>query len=297
MSAKVGSSKRQEVRKRTSRESVASSRSQETWAASRDREKREEKKIMASHFANHDFLMADGANPARNRRETAAVFLVNPGTTGNAIVGESLGWIADHAEDGPFHITWYSPGALVPASLHDFRQSNTHLSAATHVHLFPGTVDLQMQAVVGEEAQDYARGIRRRFSCMLLSGHSFDLDAGCVRFHFEREIPIQKVCALLPAKRKFLFFDSNKIDGRGEGEEGYSLRELLSTSDSVCIYTVSSDSNQKLKGAFERLATSLLSDEARDSARDQVKTLRLTIVGRERSPSEVCSRHGYLIPI
>jgi hypothetical protein len=176
---------------------------QETWAASRARIQKEEKEMMARYFANHDFLLQEGANPAVDPRETAASILINQGTGPNVVVQESLHWIEDHAQDGPFHITWYSPGALVPATLHDFRLHNPQLSAATHVHLFPGTVDIQLQAQVGKEAQEYTASIKRRFSYMILSGHSFDLRTGVVRFHFDREIPIQTACARLEARQKF----------------------------------------------------------------------------------------------
>src|SRR5882672_10716383 len=154
---------------------------QETWAASRARIQKEEKDLMAHYFANHDFLLQEGASPV-GPRETAGSFLVNQGTGPNDVVKQSLDWIADHAQQGPFHITWYSPGALVPATLHDFRQRHPHLSAATHVHLFPGTVDIQLQAQIGTEAQEYAARLSRRFSYMILSGHSFDLHTGEVRF-------------------------------------------------------------------------------------------------------------------
>ena len=45
---------------------------QETWAASRARIQKEEKEMMARYFANHDFLLQEGANPAVDPRETAA---------------------------------------------------------------------------------------------------------------------------------------------------------------------------------------------------------------------------------
>lgn len=265
---------------------------QETWAASRARLQKEEKRLMAHYFADHDFLLPEGANPATSPRETAASILVNQGTGPNDVVHESLAWIAAHAQEGPFHITWYSPGALVPATLHEFRQRNPDLSAATHVHLFPGTVDIQLQAQIGTEAQGYAASITRRFSYMILSGHSFDLCTGMVRFHFDREIPIQKTCALLKATQKFLFLDSQKF--AGEGELGYSLRDLLATSNAVIIYTVSSPRSGEIKAAFDALSADLLSPTPGAGSLSEPKSLRLTIVGQGNVPSDSIPRFGFL---
>jgi len=248
--------------------------------------------MMAHYFANHDFLLQEGANPAVDPRETAASILINQGTGPNVVVQESLHWIEDHAQDGPFHITWYSPGALVPATLHDFRLHNPQLSAATHVHLFPGTVDIQLQAQVGKEAQEYAASIKRRFSYMILSGHSFDLRTGVVRFHFDREIPIQTACARLEARQKFLFFDSQKFTG--EGEVGYSLRDLLSTCNAVIIYTVSSARSDEIKAAFDIFSAELLTDDPNETDSKEPKSLRLTMVGRETEASESIPRRGFL---
>ena len=267
---------------------------QETWAASQARMQLEEKELMARYFAEHDFLLSEGSNPAAATRQTAATILINQGTEPNVIAGECLRWIEEHSAAGPFHIIWYSPGALVPATLAEFRQRNPHLCAATHVHLFPGTVDLQLQAQIGFEAQEYARSIRRRFSYLILSGHSFDLCTGVVRFHFDREIPIQKICALREATQKFLFLDSEKFTG--EGAVGYSLWELLSTSDAVILYTVSSTRSQEIKAAFERLAAGLLTTDVKESTHQKPKSLRLVIVGQGSVPTEPVRRTGYLKP-
>jgi hypothetical protein len=264
----------------------------ETWAASRARMQKEEKDMMAKHFADHDFLLPEGSTPGAARRQTAASILVNLGTTPNDVVTACLRWISEHAREGPYHLTWYSAGALVPASLYDFRKDHPNFSAATHVHLFPGTVDLQLQAQVGAEAQDYARKLTRRFSYMILSAHSFDLHTGEVRFHFEREIPIQKSCALLSATQKFVFLDSQKFTA--EGEIGYRLRDLLATSSAVIIYTVSSSRSEEIKAAFDALAAALLTETPPDSAVQEQKSLRLTIVGRQNSPSESLSHQGFL---
>jgi hypothetical protein len=271
---------------------IAEGRDQETWAASRARMQKEEKEMMARHFAEHDFLLPEGANPAAGPRETAACILVNQGTGPNVVVHKSLHWISDHAGEGPFHITWYSPGGLVPATLYDFRQGNPNLSAAAHAHLFPGTVDIQLQAQVGAEAQEYARRLTRRFSYMILSAHSFDLHTGEVLFHFEREIPIQNTCALLRATQKFLFLDSQKFTG--EGEIGYSLRDLLATSNAVIIYTVSSSRSEEIKAAFNALAATLLATDPPEAGTAERKTMRLTIVGRQNTPSEALSHQGFL---
>ena len=265
---------------------------QETWAASRAEIQKEEKELMASYFADHDFLLSEGADPSMDPRENAASFLTNHGTTPNVVVRGSLEWIEKHAGDVPFHITWYSPGTLVPATLHEFRKDHLHLSAATHVHLFPGTVDIQLQAQIGKEALEYARRIKRRFSYMILSGHSFDLRTGVVRFHFDREIPMQTACASLEATQKFLFLDSQKFSG--EGEVGYSLRDLLMTSNGVVMYTVSSPRKEEIKAAFKGLCADLLIDDASGADSREQKSLRLTIVGRGNDPTESIPFRGYL---
>lgn len=264
----------------------------ETWAASRARIQREEKLLMAQYFASHDFLVQKKQNPAADARENTASFLVNQGTGPNVVVDESLKWIEQHAEEGPFHMTWYSNGALVPATLFEFRQRNPDLTAATHVHLFPGTVDIQLQAQIGAEAQEYASRITRQFSYMILSGHSFDLGTGHVKFHFDREIPIQRACALLKATEKFLFFDSKKFTG--EGEVGYSLRDLLSTCNGVVIYTVSSDRSAEIKAAFDRLSEELLTKAPEQGDGRDWKSLQLTVVGRNSVPSESIPYEGFL---
>ena len=265
---------------------------QENWAASRARIQRDEKELMAQYFADHDFLLEEGANPATGPRENTASILVNQGTGPNLVVDKCLRWVEEHPEEGPFHITWYSPGALVPATLFDFRQKNPDLTAATHVHLLPGTVDLQLQAQIGTEAQDYARQLTRQFSYMILSGHSFDLETGDIKFNFDREIPIQRTCARLRATEKFLFFDSKKFTG--EGEVGYGLRELLSTCRDVIIYTVSSPRVDEIREAVAGFAATLLSEKAADSDSKQEKSLRLTIVGRDGASSESIRHDGFL---
>lgn len=270
----------------------------EVWAASRARIQQEEKELMAHYFAQHDFLLHEGADPASDTRENAATFLVNQGTSPNRVVKESLAWIAEHRQEGPFHITWYSPSALVPTTLHDFRLKHPQLSAATHVHLFPGTVDIQLQAQLDEEAVRYADSIKRQFSYLILSGHSFDLRTGEVKFHFDREIPIQRKCALLPAVEKYLFFDARKFTG--EGAAGYNLRELLATCRAVVMYTVwsrgtaASPGTEVIKAAFEQLCTQLLTSSPGDSHSTEPRSLRLTIVGRDHAPSESISHNGFL---
>ncbi len=265
---------------------------QETWAASRANVQFEEKRLMAEHFAEHDFLLPDGANPATTDRENAASGLVSHGTGPNIVVGASLTWIEKHPTGRPLHITWYGPGALVPATLYDFRQRNPNLSVSTHVHLLPGTVDLQLQAQIGAEALDYVEGFKRHFSFMILSGHSFDLELGNVKFHFDREVPIQRACALLKATEKFLFFDSLKFTG--EGEVGYSLRELLETSRNVVIYTVASSHSARIEEAFSAHAQQLFVERPPDGGSPQLKSLRLTVVGREDVPTRNLVSKGYL---
>jgi hypothetical protein len=246
---------------------------------------------MAQHFSEHDFLLQPGSNPSTPRENTAS-FLVNGGTGPNMVVEACLRWIEEHASEGPFHLTWYSPGALVPATLYDFRQKNPDLTASTHVHLFPGTVDIQIQGQVAPEAQDYARKLTRQFSYMILSGHSFDLETGQVRFHFDREIAIQRICALLKATEKYLFFDSHKFSG--EGEVGYSLRELFGTCRRVVVYTVASPRAEDVKCAFDELARGLITKEPHEAESTQTKSLRLTIVGQDGVPTRTFNYDGLL---
>lgn len=270
----------------------------ETWAASRGRIQQDEKELMAHYFAHHDFLLHEGANPVADTRETAATFLVNQGTSPNRVVRESLAWIAEHRQEGPFHVTWYSPSALVPTTLYDFRMEHPQLSAATHVHLFPGMVDIQLQAQVDEDAVRYADGLTRQFSYLILSGHSFDLRTGEVRFLFDRELPIQRSLALQRATEKFLFFDSTKF--RGEGVVGYSVRDLLKTCKAVVIYTVwskgtaASPGTTEIKAAFDQLSAHLLAPAPEGAEPTETHSLRLTIVGRENVASESLCYSGYL---
>ena len=266
---------------------------QETWAASRAQVKIDEKELMARYFANHDWLLPEAASPIENQRETAASLFINQGTGPNVVARESLKWIDKHKGKGPFHLTWYSTGTLLAATLHEFRKQKPHLSAATSVHLFPGTVDLQLQAQIGIEAQEYARNLSRHFSYMILSGHSFDLRTGGIGFHFDREIPIQRTCALLEATQKFLFFDSSKFTG--EGEVGYTLRDLLSTSNAVVLYTVSSARTEEIKQAFESLSNELLTKDAQHAEGPETKSLRLTIVGRDGAATESIPWPGYYL--
>ncbi|HET6980319.1 MAG TPA: hypothetical protein VFI24_28550 [Pyrinomonadaceae bacterium] len=267
-------------------------RLQQTWAASRAELQKVQKELMAKHFADHDFLLPHDEDPATGPRQTAASILVNQGTTPNVVVRYCLEWVATHSTDRPFHITWYSPGSLVPASLHEFRSKNTHLTAATQVHLFPGNVDLQLQASSSREAVLYARGLKRHFSCTLLSGYSLDLSAGLVRFNFDSEIEIQTACALMPATQKFLFLDSEKFIA--QGEVGYSLRQLLDTSKAVTIYTVSSQKDAEIISAFNSLGDELHLDKSGDQSNTDWKRLRLVIIGRNGTPPSVLPFEGIL---
>lgn len=282
-----------QVESDTQTQTVATPRTRpETWAASRAQEKEGEKEIMAEYFANHDWLVRE--SPGASLRETVAAVLVNQGTSPAVVARQALRWIEEHAVDNAvFHVTWYSPGALVPAALHEFRQNNPHLSAATHVQLFPGEVDLQLQAMISREAHEYARKITRRFTYMLLGGYSLDLEAGVVRFQFDREIPMQTTCALLKATQKFLFFDSGKFTG--EGEIGYSVADLLATSKSVTIYTVSSANDEEIKAGFSTLKR-LLTNVPPESGYSQKKMLRLTIIGTGDTETFNDPHTGFLNP-
>ncbi len=273
---------------------------EETWSARRGKDKPDEKRLMAEYCANHEFLVRKGSNPERDPRETVASILVNQGTTPNVVVEEALSWIAKNPERGPFDITWYTPGHLVPSTLRSFRLEHSHLSAATQLFLFPGRVDQQTEAVSGPEAESFAERLERRFTYAFLSANSLDIHTGTVYFHLPEEVRLQKACATRYAAHKCLFLDSSKF--KSEGEIGYGIEELLDKSEAVTIYTVSSDKDRWIKAKFDTLGGKILEASRVSSAVDpdvdqvDMKTLRLRIVGRNGVPTECREHKGFLRP-
>ena len=271
-----------------------------TWAARRDRLRIDEKRLMAAYCARHDFLVPEGLNPETDHRETIASILVNQGTTPHTVVKEVLGWIRDNQRLGPFDITWYTPGTLIPSTLLAFRQENPHLTAATQLFMFPGRVDFQIQAVAGPEAVTFAERLERCFTYAFLSTNSFNMEEGTAYFHYPEEIRLQVACAKRYAAHKFLFLDSSKF--KREGDAGYRINNLLETSEAVTIYTVSSKKDPWIKTKFEVLGERLLETPGnkRTSARAasyhafDMKALRLRIIGQDETPTYVTEHKGFL---
>lgn len=96
-------------------------------------------------------------------------------------------------------------------------------------------------------------------------------------FFFDDEIELQKAIALSEAEHKFFFLEPEKF--KREGSKAYSIRELLQTSRTVTIYTVSSTKDDVIEKQFNNLANSLL-DKEKNSGTD-CKILRLVIVDKE----------------
>ncbi len=255
------------------------------WSAARALAHPIEKRLMAEYFARHDFLVT-GANPEVDPRETAASILANPGTTPNTCVKEALAWVSQTKHRGT--VMWYTPGALVPATLHDWKEENADLRNAAGLFLFPGEVNPEVESVLGRFPVEFAKQqLRTRFTCALLSAHSFDMGKGEAYFHYPNEIDLQQTCALLYAYHKFLFFDSSKF--QPVGIVGYGIHELLETSQAVTIYTVSSERVDTIIAQFETLAQRLL-DEKRGNA-GTARSLRLCVVPQDGKGAATIHRH------
>lgn len=261
------------------------------WSTHRAKQHRSEKKAMGTDFGEHCFLVRHGMDPETKPRETAASILVNPGTTPRVVVEQSLQWVKDHLGDGPYEITWYTPGALVPALLREFSVENPACGNATTLCVFPGRVDDNLQSVEGTEAVSFARQLKKQDECFtyaLLSVHSFDITTGKVYFYFAREVELQRECASLYATHKFLFLDHSKF--RREGKFGYTIYDLLSTSEAVTIYTSSSDANSWIEKKFNTLCSNLLSEQEPTTDARDMKKLVLRVVGS----ATVLSKQGLL---
>jgi hypothetical protein len=214
-----------------------------------------EKHLMAKYYTNHDFLVPEGLNPETDPREPVASILVNQGTTPNTVVVEALQWIERNQSRGPFDITWYTPGHLIPNTLRLFRVEHPHLISATQLFLFPGRVDHQTEAVSGPDAEAFAESLNRRFTYAFLSANSFDIRDGTTYFHMPEEVRMQRACATRYAAHKLLFFDSTKF--KSEGEIGYRIDEILRRAEAVTIYTVSSHKDEWIIAKFTRLCSSI----------------------------------------
>lgn len=277
----------------------ATGRHPESLSARREKSHKKEKEAMGVYFSRHDFLVADGESPEGPRETVASVF-TNQGTTVNIVVRSSLDWIRKTPKDGPFTITWFTTSALVPATLrrarelrddapkNDEQRDNGEqddgvqdLWAATRIFLFPGEVDQVREVVHGPHAVDFARNFDHCFSASLLGAQAFDLDTGDVYFHYPHEVDLQVACAKLYAARKFLFLDASKF--HRVGKVGYSITELLETSESVTLYTCAQgDTGQRIRDRFQKLREKIELDHP-----DLPGSLKLRIVGMDSSPTHM----------
>ena len=249
---------------------------------------------MGVYFARHDFLVADGVSPERPRESVASVF-ANQGSTVNIVVRNTLDWIRGSPDSGPFTITWFTPSALVPATLRRSRETIVAASnnggepgneepdpwSASRIFLFPGEIDPAREVVQGPEAVKFAKGFKQLFNCSLLGATAFDLDTGDVYFHYSHEVPLQVACAKLWATRKFLFVDASKF--RRVGTRAHSITELLKTSESVTLYTCASGGEVKsIRDRFEKLREKLIREHP------ELQTpFRLCVVGTNETPTQL----------
>ncbi len=232
------------------------------WSQTKQREHSDAKTVLGEHFAAHDFLVEEGRSPETDPRRADATIFVAPGTTPNRVLTRCLAWmLRNWVESGPFHITWYTGGALVAASLQEFRETNPGVRPAASVHLLPGTVDSDVECVLGPAAVNYVTNtIQHCFTTMFLSAYSFDLASGQVFFHFDNEVEFQGACARLPAQRKFIFLDSAKL--RRDGCITYDMASLFEQCTSVTIYIGLSETDdaqelkKKINDDFDRLVQS-----------------------------------------
>jgi hypothetical protein len=261
---------------------VASTNEAPQWSDSRAEFKTDEKCLIGGSFAEHEFLMpVDAGWSDDQRRIPTASIIVNPGTQPNQVVDSALAWIEKNTKLGPFFIIWYTSGNLVPETLRRYRvkKGNLHIFSAVQLFLFPGEVDYATQAVCGPDAEDFVRKLTRKFTYAFLSAYAFVMETGDVYFNSTREIELQHAVATRFAATKFLFVDSSKMKAEGDGERGYSVRELLDSSHTVTIYTVSVDPvhAQSVIDAFHKLAARVFNRAPDASGR--TKRLCLRIVG------------------
>jgi len=268
-------------------------RTQVGWSTRTINTRRDEKEAMAEYFVDHDFLVE--GNPNAKRLDVATI-LVNPGTSQQFIIRKALEWIKGNGQD--VDINWYTPGSLIPTILKEFRDGDPALIPATQLFLFPGRLDVQIDSVCSPETATFVEKYDRAFTYAFLSANSFDLKTGSVYFHFSSEIQLQRAIALKDAKHKYLFLDSGKFDTISEGGIAYTLRDLLQTSHSVTVYTVSSNDvkNAWIKHSFEGLCNGLLEKRHSNQHEADVKSLRLRIVGRSKVPTYIDDRAGRLKP-
>jgi len=268
----------------------------ENWAASRTHLMEDDKELMADYFVRHDFLRPSGQS-SEATRETVASMIVNQGTTPACIVTKALEWIVKNKEIGrPYFLKWYTPGHVIPATLSRFRENDKSKSigSALRLFLFPGDVDEEIQGVIGDDAVNFVAGLQRHFTYSLLSAYSFDVATGDVKFHFEKELALQRACATRWADHKFIFLDSTKF--KTEGDRAYGIADMLNTANSVTIYTVHSSKDGKVIAGVAKLAEKMNFIFGPPPAQDfDVKCLRLQIVGRDDVPTKLVEYYGPVV--
>jgi len=259
----------------------------ESWSAGRATVAISDKSRMARHFVSHD-LFTQGKKSIHKRRQiTDARIIVNPGTTPNEVVLQVLEWILecvqDHTGRGKQrvptpYIIWYTPGTIVPATLYEFRIKHPNLRNACGLYMCPGMVDPSLEMVRGEQAIRYVNELNQCFTYAILSAYAFDMKSGTAFFFFHDEVELQKAVALREATHKFLFLDPEKF--KREGSPAYSIQELLSTSQTVTIYTVASERDNVVIKDFELLTDTLAAENNSESTTQ--KTLRLVIINNNK---------------
>jgi hypothetical protein len=263
----------------------------EAWSTRQSYQKADEKQLMGAYFAAHDFLVSEAADSETAPRQTVASIVANNGTTGNTVGLEVLEWAL--AQRDSFDLTWFTTGSVLPATLRKFKLDHPRLAAATQLFLFPGRVDPNLEAISGPEATEFVKNYKGRFTYAILGAYGFDIKRGEVYFHYSSELELQNACAGLRAAHKFLFLDSRKFEV--EGRVGYTVDQLLSTSASVTIYTVSSPRAMWVYENFKSLCVRLLDPpNPEDPYAEDTKVLRLRVVGRG-SGAPLCHEHSGIL--
>lgn len=104
---------------------------------------------------------------------------------------------------------------------------------------------------------------------------------------------MQKACATYYAANKFLFLEPSKFVDI-EGNQGYSIRDLLETADFVTIYTVDSEYSELIATQFNDLKEILQPNQEGDKSQKRYKTLRLGIIGDDNQLKNNVIQRGTL---
>lgn len=263
-----------------------------SWSACQANTNPKQKSILGEFFAEHDFLVRGDRNGVKDLRERASLFLVAPGTTPNTVVKTSLYWMRDHWAPNPFTVKWYSLGALLPATLYDFKKENPTCDSAARLFLIPGEVDPQSETVTGKYPIEFLKQLNIRLNGSILSAYRFDMATGTAYFYFDNEVEVQRAGAMFYADDKYVFLDPSKFSP--SGSPGYNVRDLLMTSQTVTIYTLTSGSDNRIMDQFKALCVEHLecAEESPQPSRDETKRLRLCIVGANSEPVTDIAKTG-----